>query len=173
MLNPDFIRPKYGERCFSDLPLLVHSLLTGQPEAISHLDSTNGLANQYDAVVFLFVDSFGWRFFERFADTHPFLQRFQQEGVVARWTSQFPSTTTAHVTAIHTGLPVSQSGMYEWTYYEPQLDALISPLLFSFAGTKYRDTLHDTGIDPALLYPSPDSIPSPARRWGDFISFSA
>ena len=69
-------------------------------------------------------------------------------------TSQFPSTTAAHVTTIHTGLPVGQSGIYEWFYYEPLLDTMISPLLFSFAGDHDRETLLRTGVNPATLFPT-------------------
>jgi hypothetical protein len=58
------------------------------------------------------------------------------------------------VTTIHTGLPVGQNGVYEWQYYEPQLDAIIAPLLFSFAGTKERDTLKPTGMEPKKLFPN-------------------
>jgi len=60
---------------------------------------------------------------------------------VFKITAQFPSTTAAHVTTIHTGQPVGQSGVLEWQYYEPQFDAIIVPLLHSYAGTTERDTL--------------------------------
>jgi predicted AlkP superfamily pyrophosphatase or phosphodiesterase len=102
-------------------------------------------------VLFL-IDAFGWRFSERFQDA-PFLQRVAKHGRVEKITSQFPSTTAAHVTTIHTGLPVGQSGVYEWYYYEPLLDQIIAPLLFSHAGTKERDNLRSTKIEPVFLYP--------------------
>lgn len=121
---------------------------------VAHLDGKVELVPRYDRVILLFLDGFGWRFFEKFCLDHRFLQRFQTDGTAVRWTSQFPSTTTAHVTTMHTGLPVGQSGLYEWIYYEPEVDALIAPLLFSFAGTSTRDTLASTGIDSALLYPT-------------------
>ncbi|MEM7128539.1 MAG: alkaline phosphatase family protein [Chloroflexota bacterium] len=153
-LNSDFIKPQYGQGCFADIPMLTRSLLTGNPNSVTQLNSLSGLAEQYDVIILLFIDSFGWQFFEKYSQDYPFLRRFQQDGIAARWTSQFPSTTTSHVTTIHTALPVGQSGMYEWTYYEPLLDALIAPLLFSFAGTTHRDTLKGAGIQPDKLYPT-------------------
>jgi predicted AlkP superfamily pyrophosphatase or phosphodiesterase len=71
-------------------------------------------------VVLFFIDAFGWRFFEKFQDA-PFLKRMAKQGSIEKITSQFPSTTAAHVTTIHTGLPVGESGVYEWFYYEPHL----------------------------------------------------
>jgi hypothetical protein len=58
------------------------------------------------------------------------------------------------VTTIHTGLPVGESGVYEWYYYEPLLDRVIAPLLFSFAGDTERNTLAPTGVSAQALYPS-------------------
>jgi predicted AlkP superfamily pyrophosphatase or phosphodiesterase len=49
---------------------------------------------------------------------------------------------------------VAQRGVFEWHYYEPLVDALIAPLLFSYAGPPKRDTLQSTGIDPQQLYPA-------------------
>lgn len=153
MLSSTFVKPRYAEgACFAHLPASVIHLLSGEGQAALHPDILGPYDRQFKRVVLFFIDAFGWQYIQRFGD-HPFLQAFQRNGRVAQLTSQFPSTTAAHVTCIHTGLPVGQSGVHEWFYYEPQLDAIISPLLFSFAGPMKRDTLKATGIDPRLLYP--------------------
>lgn len=137
-LNPSFVKPRYDAGGFAGIPQRIRDAFASQ---------------QYDAVVLFLVDGFGWRFFERFQDA-PFLQRVARDGRVEKLTSQFPSTTAAHVTTIHTGLPVGRSGVYEWHYYEPSLDRMISPLLFSRAGDTVRDTLKKFKVDPATLYPT-------------------
>ncbi len=136
-MNEQFIKPRYDMSGFAGLPDRVKTAFA---------------SGTYDAVVLFLVDAFGWRFFERFQET-AFIKRMAKYGRIEKLTSQFPSTTAAHVTTIHTGWEVGQSGVYEWYYYEPQLDAIIAPLIFSFAGTQYRDTLASTGIHPPLLYP--------------------
>ncbi len=147
-MHPDFIKPDYDSGGFAGLPHYVKSLLGGEPFPSAIPD----LQNQYDNVILFFVDSFGWRFFEKYA-SHPYLKRFQQAGQAVKLTSQFPSTTSAHLTCIHTGLNVGLSGIFEWNYYEPLLDAMIVPLLFSFSGSMERDQLMTTGIAPAQIYP--------------------
>ena len=57
------------------------------------------------------------------------------------------------MTTIHSGLPVAQHGLYEWHVYEPTLDRLITPLLFSFAGDGMRGSLFGQ-IDPDALFPT-------------------
>lgn len=93
----------------------------------------------------MLLDAFGRRFLERHAD-HPFLRRLE----VTELSTQFPSTTTAHVTTMHTGRPVGEHGLYEWHVYEPVLDAIVTPLLFSYAGDPKRDTLRGV-LDPNAL----------------------
>jgi predicted AlkP superfamily pyrophosphatase or phosphodiesterase len=137
-LNPSFVKPRYDAGGFAGIPQRVREAFASQ---------------QYDAVVLFLVDGFGWRFFERFQDA-PFLQRVARDGRVEKLTSQFPSTTAAHITTIHTGLPVGESGVYEWFLYEPSLDRIIAPLLFSRAGDTVRDTLKKFKADPATLYPT-------------------
>ena len=136
-MNPAFIKPRYDSGGFAGIPDRIKDAFSSK---------------NYDAVVLFLVDGFGWRFFERFQD-FTFLKRIAKQGHVEKLISQFPSTTAAHLTTIHTGWNVGQSGVHEWMYYEPQVDAVIAPLLFSHAGVWARDTLKSTGVQPALLYP--------------------
>ena len=154
MLHLNFIKPQYGSRCFADIPQTINYLLTGSGQPALSRDLLSRFDRQFETVIFFFIDAFGWRFFEQHRDQYPFLQRMLQEGRVSKIASQFPSTTAAHTTTIHTGLPVGQSGVYEWIYYEPALDAIIAPLLFSFSGTTRRDLLKSTKIAPETLYPN-------------------
>jgi hypothetical protein len=118
-------------RGFADIPATVERLLGDGSRS---------------RVAVVLLDGFGRRFAERHAD-HPFLRRLTIEPVAA----QFPSTTTAHVTTMHTGRPLGEHGLYEWNVYEPALDAIVTPLRFSFAGDDEPDTLAAAGFDPAAL----------------------
>ena len=137
-LSSGFIRPRYDEGGFASLPERVKTAFR---------------SGKYDAVVLFLVDGFGWRFFERFQEA-PFLKRLAKHGRIEKLISQFPSTTAAHLTTIHTGWNVGQSGVHEWIYYEPLVDAVIAPLLFSYAGLWERDLLKATGIEPAFFLPA-------------------
>jgi hypothetical protein len=160
-----FIKPCYGSYCFASLPAFITFLLTGQGQNVLPLDVLSNLPTRYDKVVFFLIDAFGWKLFERFANKSLFLKRVMNEGVASKLTSQFPSTTAAHVTCIHTGLDVGQSGIYEWQYYEPLVDDIISPLLFSFAHDKLtRETLKQAGIPAALFFPQPTLFRSLQER---------
>jgi hypothetical protein len=152
-LNEHFGKPLYESYNFAHIPTLITHLLTGAGDLGLPADVLGDLPRRYHKVILVFVDAFGWCFFERYADQHPFLKRIVADGVVSKLTTQFPSTTAAHVTTIHTGQPVNVSGIYEWFYYEPAVDHIIAPLLFGLAGDKGRNTLqgHTT---PAVIYPN-------------------
>lgn len=154
-MNETFVKPRYDEGGFAGLPARIENAFA---------------SGNYDAVVLFLIDGFGWRFFERFQDA-PFLKRIARDGKIEKITSQFPSTTAAHVTTIHTGLPVGVSGVYEWYYYEPQIDQVIAPLLFSLAGTKERDTLKSIGVKPSSLYPRGVFYPALKKRGVDSYLF--
>jgi hypothetical protein len=149
-----FIRPLYESYCFANLPATIQHVLTGLGEPGLPDDVFGNLPRRYDAVVLFFVDAFGWRYFERYVDRYAFLRHFVTNGVVSKLTSQFPSTTAAHVTCIHTGLTPAQSGVYEWFQYQPGVDRMIMPLLFSFAGDKARDRLISAGLSPTDVFPA-------------------
>jgi predicted AlkP superfamily pyrophosphatase or phosphodiesterase len=152
-----FVKPLYGSYCFSNIPQTIEFLLTGEGQSGLPLDvfgKQPRMPRKYDKVILFFVDAFGWHFFERYAEKSEFLKTILNAGVVSKMTSQFPSTTAAHTTSIHTGLNVGQSGVYEWHYYEPLVDDIISPLLFSYARDRFeKDTLKRSAVPAAAFYP--------------------
>jgi hypothetical protein len=102
-----------------------------------------------ERVALILLDAFGLRFLERHED-HPLVRRLH----VTPLRTQFPSTTTAHVSTVHFGVPVEEHGLYEWNVLEPALDEIICPLLFSPAGT-FEPGLLAGRLEPEALAPGP------------------
>jgi hypothetical protein len=153
-----FRRPLYDTYGFARLPATLEFLLTGDEEARRRGlpdDVLGDLARRYNTVILLVVDGFGWHLLQQYAPRFPFLSRFLDHGRSSPLTAQFPSTTAAHMTTLHTGLPPGQSGVHEWFYYEPAVDAVLAPLLYSLQGERERETLVRRGVDPETLFPGP------------------
>src|SRR3954468_7313611 len=139
---------------FAALPATIERLLLGRAGDPGLPPAALGDApDRVERLVLVLLDAFGWRVFARHAHRHPLLRRFLADGTVAKLTSQFPSTTTAHVTTLHTGRPVAEHGLYEWNPSEAGVDALVPPLMFAFAGDGRRDTLRVVRADPRAMYP--------------------
>jgi hypothetical protein len=102
------------------------------------------LAREHERLAVVLLDAFGWAFVQRHAD-HPLLRRLEIEPVA----SQFPSTTTAHLTTLYSGLPVGEHGLYEWRVYEPELDEIVLPLPFV---TSHKAPLP---LEPRDVFPWP------------------
>jgi hypothetical protein len=139
---------RLGPDTFAAIPGTVERLLTGAPGGLPQPLLGDAAPERADRVAVVLLDAFGMRFVERHAD-HPLLRRAH----VAPLASQFPSTTTAHVTTMHTGTPVGTHGLYEWNVYEPALDAVITPILFARAGEYAPDGLRGSGIGIGDIVP--------------------
>src|SRR5215217_2447150 len=133
---------------FALLPATVERLLTGAPGGLPPALLGGDAPERPDRVAVVLLDAFGMRFVERHAD-HPLFRRLH----VAPLESQFPSTTTAHVTTMHSGTPVGAHGLYEWNVYEPALDAVIIPILYAPAGGA-PDGLRGCGAEIGDIVPS-------------------
>ena len=141
-VGPHEVRPLHDSYCFSRVPWTIEAALTGEPNPRTLPPDTLGaLSGRPDTVVLLFVDAFGWRFFEEFAESTPALARFLRDGTVSKLTALFPSTTAAHVACLHSGRTPAETGIYEWFQYEPAIGEMIAPLLSSRAGEKGRNGL--------------------------------
>jgi hypothetical protein len=149
-----FRRPLPHSYSFARLPRSLRWLLRGQGEPALPRDVFGPCEPSFDHVVLFFADAFGWRLVERALEGSPFLRHAERAGTLSKLTAMFPSTTAAHVTTIHTGQTVGQSGVYAWQYHEPALGTIIESLPFSFYGGP-REGLRLTGIDPTVVYPGP------------------
>ena len=126
-----------------------------------------------ERVVLILLDAFGLEFLERHRD-HPLIQRLD----VIPLTSQFPSTTTAHVPSVHFGMPVHEHGLYEWNILEPALGEIICPLRFNPTGAEEEGTLVGR-LEPSVLSPGqtfyeslavPCIVAQPSRLAGSFTA---
>lgn len=145
-------RPLYENYCFANIPKTVKRLLTGEGGGLPD-DVLLNPGQRYNRLVLLVVDGFGWQFLNQYLEELPFLKRFLTQGIISQMTSQFPSTTVPHLTCLNTGLSVGQSGLYEWFYYEPLVDAIISPFRFALAGETNNTLTDQTSASPEKLFP--------------------
>jgi hypothetical protein len=159
------VQPLYGSYCFSRIPGTLLGLFGDESAEALPGDVLPALAGAPPRVVAVFVDALGWASVQRLAERAPLLARLRESGVVSQLTSQFPSTTTAHVTTLHTLQPVGEHGSYEWFIYEPALDRIVCPLMAGFAGED-AGGLVAAGADLQELYPQADGLASRLARLG-------
>jgi hypothetical protein len=159
------VRPLYDSYGFARIPGTLLQLFGehgagGLPDDV--LPERDGASPRVVAVL---VDALGWAFAERFAERAPLLARLRGEGVVSQLTTQFPSTTTAHVTTLHTAQAVGEHGAYEWFIYEPSLDRIVCPLAAAFAGEP-DGGLVAAGADLSAVYPQVEGLADRLGRLG-------
>jgi hypothetical protein len=147
-----FCKPQYETYCFSQIPNTILKLF-GVGEGGLPSDCYDDAGSAYERVVLLLIDGFGWKFLEKYKDRYPFLKIFFDQGIVSKITSQFPSTTAAHMTTLCSNLPVGEHGIYEWFMYEPLLNRIVAPLLYSYAGDKKIGSLSKV-MTPAQFLPA-------------------
>lgn len=148
-----FIKPLSDSYCFSNICDGIEDLLIGKTSSKLPRDVFGKFQNKYKNVVLFVIDGFGWSLFDRLYSENLLPKELLKESIISQMTSQFPSTTAAELTSIHTGMSVEETGIYEWFYYEKEVDAIISPLLFSSAGDKNRNSLLNKNIDPKKIFP--------------------
>ncbi|MFN8391735.1 MAG: alkaline phosphatase family protein [Bdellovibrionota bacterium] len=145
--------PLYADYCFSNIPSAIASYFDDSVRSLLPSLCLPATEHRVERVVSIFVDAMGWQSISEM--DHPFLTRCAEEGIVSKLTSQFPSTTAAHVTSFSTGLPVGQNGVYEWWQYQPELNDLIRPIMFSSRDAQdRRDDLDSFRLRPQDVFPN-------------------
>lgn len=154
-LGAGLVKPVYADYAFANIPATAHRLLTGETTGpLIPADAFGGGYPAPEKVVLVFVDSFGWEFWQRFGDQSRILRRVMQEGVLTPISALFPSTTAASVTSLNLGLLPAQHGIYEWNLYVPAYGEVIQSLPFSLLG-QGPGSAASKGYDPEALFAGP------------------
>ena len=152
------VRPLYGSYCFSSIPGLIEKTLLGGTSRDCPAWLSAQPMGDFNRVVFIFFDAFGWESLEKFRDTSRALRRFSSDGLILQTTSQFPSTTAAHVTTALSGKSAYQHEVCGWDYYEPRAGRVIRPLKFSDPFSTEAGTLSKLGLTPKGVLPAGDFL---------------
>lgn len=139
--------PLTGTYCFDGIPETIAWLAGAAATPGLPAASLGPLAPPYERVVLVLADALGWHRLAAFSD-EPFARRLLDDGHVMRLTTQFPSTTTVHVTTLCTGRPVGETGFYEWYQFHEAAEGLVGPLLYARPG----EAPGSLPIDPAAFY---------------------
>lgn len=117
------VRPDYGGACTSTLVRGLSGRAPWVPEPV----------REAQAVVLLLVDGLGWRLIERHADLLPVLSSMTGGPI----TTVAPSTTTAALTSVTTGLPPAEHGVVGYRIAEGS--GVLNVLRWSVAGGRAPD----------------------------------
>jgi predicted AlkP superfamily pyrophosphatase or phosphodiesterase len=145
--------PLYDSYCFSNIFGTIKDLFNIASDKRLPEEVTGNRNMGPNKVVFFLIDAFGWCFYDKYKAQSKFLCEIEKTGVVSKLTSQFPSTTTAHVTTAVSGEAVYEHGLYEWYYYEPKAEAIITAFLFKEARSKGMEGLLSKGVKPEHFIP--------------------
>jgi hypothetical protein len=153
--------PRYDGRSIVNLAVSVHLAGGGDPlEAgalapalANDLDPFDGRSHPGTIVVFL-VDGLGWAPFRSWTGTG---------GAVARaWgrsahpiTTVFPSTTTAALVSLSTGVAPGRHGLIGYRQYLPRFGVVGDMLSMAPVGSTHRDSLIGPGWTPSTLTAAP------------------
>lgn len=150
----DFLYPDYDAYCVANIPEAILYLLGQRPTSrLAPLLDQGGLRPKEQQKVILFlVDGFGYRQWLRYQDRQPFLQRSTKHATLAPLTAVFPSTTSATLTTVHSGLTPQEHGLLEWLIYDERVGELIYTLPFDTLQQRGRDSLAAAGVSPKVLF---------------------
>ena len=136
-LGERLLKPIYSDYTFANLPATLHYLLTSeQIGALLPRDCFGGNYPNPKKIVLFFVDSFGWQFWQRYAERSRLMRRVIANGVLTPISALFPSTTAASVSTLNLGCLPARHAVFEWNMYVPAYGETIQSLAFSTLGSR-------------------------------------
>ncbi|MCK4570826.1 alkaline phosphatase family protein [Candidatus Bipolaricaulota bacterium] len=148
--------PDYEGYCIANVPSLIGSIL-GMNDNSSAISKLGKPFENYERVVFLVLDGFGYRkaqtLFQEFPDSA--LKELGESGCQVALTSVYPSTTVAALTSLSTGLTPLEHGMIGYRLYLRETASITNMIRFTTMGNSQADSAFDIGLDRETLIPLP------------------
>ncbi|WP_276301409.1 alkaline phosphatase family protein [Halorussus lipolyticus] len=123
--------PDYEGYCFANVPHTIASAFGVETGRTLPDDALAGVeAADFENVLLVLVDGFGFRQWRRERDHHEFLDRLSSAARVTPLTSIYPSETATAMETLHTGTLPAEHGVVGWNVYEPTTDEEFEALPF-------------------------------------------
>jgi hypothetical protein len=146
------VLPIYADYSFANIPDTIEFLLTGARRGpLLPPDCFGGSYPHPQKVVTIFIDSFGWQFWQQYQDRFRTTRRVVEKGTLTPISALFPSTTSAAVSTQHLGVLPAEHALYEWNVYIPAYGETIQSLSFCPLGVRTQDACLKKGYDAAKL----------------------
>ena len=143
------VRPIYADYSFGNIPNTIEYLLTGEKHGpLLPADCFGGTYPQPEKIVVIFVDSFGWEFWQAYGKRFRATSRVMEAGTLTPISALFPSTTAASVSTMNLGVLPAAHALYEWNIYIPAYGEVIQSLAFTPLGRHPPDACRAKGYDP-------------------------
>ncbi|MFC2105456.1 alkaline phosphatase family protein [Candidatus Bipolaricaulota bacterium] len=148
--------PDYTGYCIANIPSLIGSVL-GIDDDSSATASLGERFGDYERVVFLILDGFGYRkaqaLFQEYPDS--VLKELGEDGCQVPLTSVYPSTTVSALTSLSTGLTPLEHGMIGYRLYLREIASITNMIRFTTLGNSRPESAFAIGLDPQTLIPQP------------------
>lgn len=166
-LADGLVKPLYADYSFANIPNTVECLLTGaRREPLLPADCFGGAYPSPQKVVMFFIDSFGWQFWQQYANSFATTQRVVEHGILTPISALFPSTTAASVSTMNLGVLPAEHALYEWNVYIPAYGEVIQTLPFCPLGHHAPGTCLAKGYDPGKLLEVHETVHQRLARHG-------
>lgn len=147
-LPGEFLWPAYDGRSIANVPATVASILNAQFNGLPPL--AEPLWQPYSAgakrVVVLLLDAFGWNLLQ--AQQQRLSNILNKADRVEKITSIFPSTTTAALSSVWTGVGPARHGMMGLNLFFPEYGSAGQTLTFTPTFGHYPNSLIEAGLEP-------------------------
>ena len=114
-------------------------------------DCFGGAYPRAQKIVLIFLDLFGWEFWQTHGSRFRATRRVAETGTLTPISALFPSTTAASVSTMNLGVLPAAHALYEWNIYIPAYGEVIQSLAFCPLGRHPQDACRAKGYDPARL----------------------
>jgi predicted AlkP superfamily pyrophosphatase or phosphodiesterase len=147
LLGSKIIFPRYQDYCLSNLHQTIINLLTNRysPPGLPADTMPKG---KFSHIFLILIDALGYLSFKKNRHYFP----LPQKTLISPLTTIFPSTTTAVLSTLSTGLLPQEHGLFEWRLYIPQIGDIIKTLPFCLTNSHQQDQLVSLGFNPEQVF---------------------